>query len=1564
MSIIKGINSNLQGKFLESKLPKALSAESAVVLPTPVGQKEDQKLLQPPEAQRERIRLQELGFAGRLKERTISAVLSLTSNSTELLAMTGLSLYSEVPHRLGITKLLGMKQEHVRAYQVKKLSEYQKFFDEFSPNGSIQGGNDPLFSKTTPGTTFNILKQVFGLVTYPTTVLITASLGAIGTVVEDIDRNVFKKRISYSEYLKQVEETPSTIRDAMNLSLFIGISLLTVGKARVPTGMAIRCQRALMKMLPSTGMGIAGALGEQLMRVEDNERGGFNKRILVSDAIQGALSSSLFSFGMLGIKSQAYKNFADMADGADDLFNTGAETHRLELDNKKITLAAKVTRSAGFTLKLLTAAYDLKNDSHRKTILPEAINIKESIRNKVEQIYHSEQVVFVSPRKLRKMIEERTGMMHLAKFNGLYDETTKKFYINKQLSESERIATLSHEIRHKWGEFTGIQQAKSIKERLLLKRKVEIRAHYQEALSQITTPLSLEKKKELFGQIVKTINSNYSDSFLESSIESGWSASKKNFPKIEPFVSKKPALGPYSEKIRDLIKYIELFSKTGDFSHLEKARLIREQFSLPAGLDLEEKLRKPMIDAKIHLAAINISAFDFSWFSNFLNYLVSNVEEASYEFNEPITTPELLVEDSLLETNIELTATSKEPPASSSPVDEQVLQEIKQLSLVGEWLVTAYQEVLIKLQQQSDPASLALVQNTLDSLKYAIEHLPQVQEAFPRTLLIHQLAAIKDFITQLAENPQRRSGRFIEPTGAGKTTIYGTLALLFGWKTIILTQRENRLTAIKKEMIEGVGLSENDISILKKDNFDPNSHITIATYAGHRAALKRNDGYQNTLSNSQLIVCDEGHRSLGKETTRTLHRMNEKRDRKMMQQLNTQANTNAWAMALTATPDLSRKSVAKVFPHLIHRSSYHELVEAGVIKRFKVIQSPVTLKPNEVRRGMTTAEEIRLLRQKRVHESLLTSFCETRLKVPEKLYALATCLTIAECDRLKMMAEKDYGLRCTIITSREMKGSKLAKGAKKTPLEIAEEQLANGEIDMIISAEKLREEWDYSRLNAVLQVMASQSPARVLQPPGRATRRFKSQKYAYIFEPSWIGLSMVKVGGGTSGKTRKSREKNEGDLIKDPALIPKPTNATPLTLVDALELIGEENVDSVCETLDGQPLKRFRLLPVNANGEITIDETLCVALSPYAEVKGLDYSSLSRAVQDAKLTARGHARLASGRAVPVYENAEIEKLNYVQNNSDKPEISVDEKGLVTTKEGVVGVAIARFIDYFGLDYDSLERNIANASIYPIGKALSGDKVVAIYPYKDVAALPYVKNSIKYKDKTLGSKRTIVIDQTTCMSLNGFLTKYKLDDRTFKKAVKDAKLQSKGMAKTNGGQIVTVYDVNELLNLDYVKNSLKLRKLPPIDPRTGEVLIRGVVCIAVKRFADLNNLSKVLLLEAIEKAKIRPKGKANAHSSSVNVYPKDKVLATAYCHRLTLPRIENDNTTGIIKIAGHEYIAVSRYASYLQVQSDDLTQAIANANLQSPYEANANGQIVKLYKKSEVDKVPFLRAFLK
>ncbi|MBP9838612.1 MAG: hypothetical protein KBC84_07845, partial [Proteobacteria bacterium] len=358
MAVLKSIEKNNQGKPLEDQMessPAILPARELKLPPreqTTIEVTESIRL-----AEDERARLESLGALGRLKERTLKAAFTLSCNVGESVSLLLLSVGT-----LG----LGLVSERVRDFQADKILKIQAFFDKVCPTGSILSGEKAILKgESLLSDLYGSVKLGFNIITYPSSLVLDVVLGTISTGTEEADiwikNKTSKKQISYSEYLKQIEEQPSGIRDGLNLLCAFGISLLTLGRGSVPTPIAVRSYKALQLMFPSLAMGLAGATGEQLMRVEDNESGGFNLRKLVSDTIQGALGSGIFMGGASFLKNSPWRNRIDAYDGGQDFFEASGEYQRVDIWSEKISLTAKVARSAGYALKLGTAVYDLKD---------------------------------------------------------------------------------------------------------------------------------------------------------------------------------------------------------------------------------------------------------------------------------------------------------------------------------------------------------------------------------------------------------------------------------------------------------------------------------------------------------------------------------------------------------------------------------------------------------------------------------------------------------------------------------------------------------------------------------------------------------------------------------------------------------------------------------------------------------------------------------------------------------------------------------------------------------------------------------------------------------------------------------------------------------------------------------------------------------------------------------------------------------------------------------------------------------------------------------------------------
>ena len=189
MAVLKGISANTQGKPLEVYLPLSESqkAEGHLRLPEAIEKREQLRNYQEIISHQERKRQEDLGVLGRLKERTWQQAVILSCHTVETISLLGLSFY---------TLAGGLVSNKVRDHQVRQIHKIQEFFDQVCPSGSILSGGKPLLdSDSIGGYLFGSIKLGFGIITYPTTLVLNTTLGVLTTGIEEIDRNIFKKEI-------------------------------------------------------------------------------------------------------------------------------------------------------------------------------------------------------------------------------------------------------------------------------------------------------------------------------------------------------------------------------------------------------------------------------------------------------------------------------------------------------------------------------------------------------------------------------------------------------------------------------------------------------------------------------------------------------------------------------------------------------------------------------------------------------------------------------------------------------------------------------------------------------------------------------------------------------------------------------------------------------------------------------------------------------------------------------------------------------------------------------------------------------------------------------------------------------------------------------------------------------------------------------------------------------------------------------------------------------------------------------------------------------------------------
>jgi superfamily II DNA or RNA helicase len=462
----------------------------------------------------------------------------------------------------------------------------------------------------------------------------------------------------------------------------------------------------------------------------------------------------------------------------------------------------------------------------------------------------------------------------------------------------------------------------------------------------------------------------------------------------------------------------------------------------------------------------------------------------------------------------------------------------------------------------------------------------------------NQIRAVSELIRFLEqEGGEDFKGRFKQPTGAGKTILFGVITKLIGVRTLVLVPRQNLLSNTKKEFVEMVGISEGDIGLVGAGSKEIGKQITIATYQSHLSRIKKDKAYRDHVQQCDLIICDEAHRSLGDATRSSIDSIDdadeivddslvdkrleedevtadeERYEEEVFADLEKSTNRQSLKLAFTATPTLAQKDVADHFPYLIAEEKQGDLVKAGILVGYRIVQVTASHETDDFEGYVTEEQEANVLERENVYGKLAGSYAEALKRYQEKqdeadypLHGVAFCVNIDECDKFAAEAAK-YGLRSRIITSREAKGRK-----GDAVITQAENDLVAQNIDLIITVNKLGEGWNFKPANAAIWARASTSPMVVIQGVGRTCRAHtdeqgRTKPHSLVFETQWS------LRGNSDRYSRR-----EDDRV----------HKKPLTIAQALALNGEDPLQ-VCSMENGRSLEIEKFETLNEDGTAIVE---------------------------------------------------------------------------------------------------------------------------------------------------------------------------------------------------------------------------------------------------------------------------------------------------------------------------------------------------------------------------------------
>jgi superfamily II DNA or RNA helicase len=532
-------------------------------------------------------------------------------------------------------------------------------------------------------------------------------------------------------------------------------------------------------------------------------------------------------------------------------------------------------------------------------------------------------------------------------------------------------------------------------------------------------------------------------------------------------------------------------------------------------------------------------------------------------------------------------------------------------------------------------------------------------------LRFNQLNAIAGLIKFLQdEGGKNFKGRFKQPTGAGKTVLFGFITKLINVKTLVLVPKQNLLQATKDEFVTMVGMDEATIGLVGGGSYELGNQVTVATYQSHILKMENDPEYRQHVQECELVICDEAHRALGKRTKDSIDALDKTEDEesnteeqteadgivlteeeaaaeeKVLKDLDTATNRQSAKLAFTATPTLSNKDVADDFPYLIAEEKQSDLVQAKILVGYVIIQVGAEQRTDDFEGYLTEEEEANILEREGVYEKLTKEYAEVLRNYREKeadadykFNGVAFCVNIAECDKYAKEAEKN-GLRARVVTGREAKGKKGNAFIKQ-----AEQDLLNGVIDQIVTVNKLGEGWNFPPANAAVWARASTSPMIVIQGIGRTGRAYidpqgREKPFSYVFETKW------------------SLRNDSGRYVK-----------RPLTIAQAL-LENGEDPSLICQMENKSELKLDRITRLDPETGI-------------ATIDGVDYVEADRYCKHRLGTTQGTTRhfLKQWNAKPVETSQPVVLRGKIMTCYRKSDIDqhIDQMTFISTETGM-GIA--------------------------------------------------------------------------------------------------------------------------------------------------------------------------------------------------------------------------------------------------------------------------------------------------
>lgn len=777
----------------------------------------------------------------------------------------------------------------------------------------------------------------------------------------------------------------------------------------------------------------------------------------------------------------------------------------------------------------------------------------------------------------------------------------------------------------------------------------------------------------------------------------------------------------------------------------------------------------------------------------------------------------------------------------------------------------------------------------------------------------------------------------IQPTGAGKTGAFAIDIALMDVPSLILVPFDSLLDQTKQDMIKIGNISEDQIGIVGGGSKEIGCKHTIATYAGHAAQIRKGGEYARFMKTQcKLVICDEvHHQALGDRMQESIKEIDTlsngepteeevemlKAEREVVTHLTEQTGVKSLKIGFTATPRGSKKHVRKYFPHCLGRVYHREMVEAGLVVPFKIVQCDGSVFAGEMDDYLNQDKEAEILHREGIYGKLVGEYADVLSAYRSKkhksnempMYGMAFCTNHKECEVFVEEA-MGHGLRCRIVTGKEAKGR-----AGQTVINAAVDALIKEEIDLIVTVEKLATGFNRPEVNAIISARIT-SAAKTIQYIGRGGRCFTDddgqvKEDCHVFEINW-----------TLKRNAKRGKK-------------------PLRLADALAYNGEEP-EAICSMADGSTLEYENKYYPDEDGTVDVGGRMGVVLSWYADHLGISRTTLNRYERSKNPAVIGHVRIGVQK-VPVYDKEVVDAWDCItQAALITAQGEVGEEGTATVK-GILSIGCSKYADLNHLTYETLLTAIQIAEIEPIGYVKSGGKPVPVYPKDQVDQLPCLKASQEAGELQVDDEDgTVLIGDLEAVHINLYASSLGIKGQTLKKAVKSGKLFPVGKAR-NKNSVVSVYRKAEVDALQCVKEATSLAEEEIADD--GTVTHLDTLCIGVNKYEAGSGVKYSKIQADIDEARVPVFGYARSGTKTVPIYEKTKVDVLPCFNEAKIDH------KGLVTIKGVLCIAVKKYAEQnLDIHHQTLQRMIESAKLKPFGMAKSGRADTPVYRKDQVD----------